>query len=66
MLDISRKQKEEERRFLAAIQGIDLDDDKQENVSDIVELQGHAARTEGFGIDEGLGFQQWGDDEWQE
>ena len=65
MLDISRKQRDEERRFLAAIQGIDLEEE-QESVSDIVDLVGHSARTEGFGIDEGLGFQQWGDDEWLE
>ena len=40
-------------RFLAAVNGVDLEDKEQE---DITELQGRRASDEGFGAGEGLGF----------
>ena len=40
-------------RFLAAVNGVELDDKSEE---DVVDLQGRRAQQEGFGIGEGLGF----------
>ena len=55
----SRDKEERDRKFLAAINGVDLEE-KQE-VGDVADLQGREARQEGFGIDEGLGFMQMGE-----
>lgn len=52
-LQIQRKLKREEQRFLAAIQGIDLsNDDVVEN--DIADLTGARAVQEGFGVGKGI------------
>lgn len=51
--------KSQERRFLAAIQGIDLEDD--ENKGDVIELKGYNAEQEGFGIGMGLGYEIQGE-----
>jgi hypothetical protein len=50
-LDAYRKQKRDERKFLAALQGIDIDREP----ADIVQLSGYEAAQEGFGIGMGLG-----------
>jgi len=64
VLEASRDKVFQERKFLAAVNGVELEDEVVE--SDILDLKGMNARNEGFGIDEGLGFVQMGDDEWQE
>ncbi|NDB81490.1 MAG: hypothetical protein EB127_01885 [Alphaproteobacteria bacterium] len=46
-------------KFLAAIQGIDVDADPKEKVeedNDIANLKGWKAQKEGFGIGQGLGY----------
>jgi hypothetical protein len=53
LLSASRKKEEREMRFLAAVNGVELDDKSEE---DVVDLQGRRAQQEGFGIGEGLGF----------
>ena len=58
LLESQRKQINEDRKFLAAIQGVDLDED--EPVTDIVQNKGMVAKDQGFGIGEGLAFMQLG------
>lgn len=58
-LKASRDKDEREKKFLAAINGVDLD--KEEETNDIIELQGIESRNQGFGIDEGLGFLELGE-----
>jgi hypothetical protein len=58
-----RDREDRERKFLAAIQGVDLDaeleDEKaEEDVSAL--MNPHIASQEGFGVGEGLGFMQMG------
>jgi len=62
LLEISRKRSYEDKKFLAAINGVELEDEVEED-SDILELQGYAASHEGFGIDQGLGVITMGEDE---
>lgn len=50
-LDAYRKEKRDERKFLAALQGIDIDAEP----ADITELSGYDAAQQGFGIGMGLG-----------
>jgi hypothetical protein len=54
----SRDKEDRERRFLAAINGVDLGEKQEE---DVIDLSGKQAKQEGFGIDEGLGFMQMGE-----
>ena len=64
LLEISRKRSYEDKKFLAAINGVELEDEvSEEENSDILELQGYAASREGFGIDQGLGAITMGEDE---
>lgn len=57
LLDTIRKKDYEDKKFLAAIQGVDLDANSSEE--DITDLQNsRVAAKEGFGINEGLGFIQ--------
>ncbi len=67
-----QKTEEDKRRFLASLQGINLDEEKQEDktfddirrkalginasANDVVSLQGAFASEAGFGIGEGLGY----------
>lgn len=55
-----RDKEKRERIFVAAINGIDLNENISDNENDIVENKGRIAKQEGFGIDEGLGFIQMG------
>jgi hypothetical protein len=55
----SRDKEDRDKKFLAAINGVDIEE-KQE-AGDIVDLRGHEAQQEGFGINEGLGFMQMGE-----
>jgi hypothetical protein len=51
-----REKESRDRKFAAAIQGIDLD--AEEVVDDITDLKGLAAAQEGFGIGFGLGYME--------
>jgi phytoene/squalene synthetase len=62
LLEASRKKDFEDKKFAAALQGVDLDD-PSENIRDIAELKGYAARQEGFGVGEGLAYITMGGDE---
>jgi len=55
VLEASRKKNYEDKKFLAAVNGVELDEGPDEE-SDITDLQGYSAQQEGFGIDMGLGF----------
>jgi hypothetical protein len=56
VVDALRKKDYEDKKFFAAIQGIDIDESKQES-SDILDLKNsRVASKEGFGLNEGLGF----------
>ena len=58
ILDAKRKKDYEDKKFLAAIQGVDLDENSGEN-EDVTTLQNPSrASKEGFGLNEGLGFIQ--------
>ena len=46
-----------DRRFFAAIEGIDLDEQEQP-LEDITKLNGYQAAQEGFGIGMGLGYME--------
>lgn len=50
-LDAYRKQKREERKFFAALQGVDIEAEP----ADITHLSGYEASQQGFGIGLGLG-----------
>lgn len=53
-LDAIRKKDERDKRFFAALQGIDLEEDSPEE-NDVTKLKGFQAAQEGFGIGMGLG-----------
>lgn len=58
-LNAYRSQKQEERKFFAALQGVDLE--AEANTGDIADLKGYAAVEAGFGVGLGLGYSQQGD-----
>lgn len=60
-LNASRDREHRERKFLAAMQGIDLDEAEKEpeDVSSLMNARN--AQSEGFGINEGLSFMQLGE-----
>jgi hypothetical protein len=62
LLDFSRKRDYDEKKFIAAVNGVDVEGDGGEEevkrTSDILLNQGRAAVDEGFGIGEGLGHMQ--------
>jgi hypothetical protein len=43
-------------RFLAAIQGVDLESSNKDEQSDVTTLKGWQAKEAGFGIGVGLGY----------
>lgn len=53
-LDAMRKKDAADKKFLAALQGVDLDENSSEG-EDIAKITGFRAEQEGFGIGEGLG-----------
>lgn len=53
-LDAMRKKESAHQKFLAAIQGIELEENASEE-DDITSLKGFQAQQEGFGIGLGLG-----------
>lgn len=52
-LDAIRKKDASDKKFLAALQGVDLEEDSLEN-EDIAKISGYRAQQDGFGIGEGL------------
>jgi hypothetical protein len=74
-LEEMNKKDLEDKKFLAALQGVDLeggsessksfDDVRREalgddpRTNDIVNLKGNLAKQEGFGIGNGLGYEVW-------
>lgn len=55
-LNAIRDKDHRDKKFLAAMQGVDIDEG-QEEIEDVTSLNNkRVAATEGFGIDEGLGF----------
>lgn len=53
ILDASRDREHENRKFLAALKGIDLDKDNKPE--DLTDLKGAEAYNKGFGIGYGIG-----------
>ena len=62
LLDVSRKKDYEDKKFIAAINGVDLEEQSPAN-EDIVDLKGFAANQDGFGVDQGIGVMRMGEDE---
>jgi hypothetical protein len=53
-LSAMRKKEDADRKFMAALQGVDLDESSPQG-EDITDLKGFKAQQEGFGIGLGLG-----------
>ena len=56
-----REKEARDKKFLAALQGIDLDEETtsssgQKDLGDIKDIQGYNAAQEGFGVGFGLGY----------
>lgn len=73
ILEASRKLKNDERRFFAALQGVKIDDPEttrsfdevrkrvmgyDTETNDIASLRGPLAQQEGFGVGQGLGYRE--------
>ena len=57
IVEALRKKDNDDKRFTAAVNGVDLEEDEPAN--DITELNSrNVASSEGFGVNEGLGFMQ--------
>jgi hypothetical protein len=54
VLTAMRKKNDDDRKFMAALQGIDLEETSSED-EDITSIKGFRAKQEGFGIGLGLG-----------
>jgi len=55
LLDASRKKDYEDKKFLAAVNGIDLDEPNQDQEpEDIADLKGYEANRDGFGVGQGI------------
>jgi len=67
-IEAIRSKDNNDKKFAAAINGVDLDEQNEEEViNDVTDLNSaRVAQSEGFGINEGLGFMQMEGDEWQE
>jgi hypothetical protein len=58
----SREREDRERKFMAAINGVDLESDDEEDVTqDIADLRGLQASNEGFGVGAGIGVIELGE-----
>jgi hypothetical protein len=57
-VNASREKEKREREILAAVNGIDMNEEVVD--TDIVDNQGYVAQQEGFGINEGLGHMEMG------
>ena len=65
ILDAIRKKEDRERKFSAALQGVDLGDTVEEKqnhgeANDVTNLKGFQAAESGFGIGLGLGYAEIG------
>jgi hypothetical protein len=61
IINALREKEARENKFMAAIQGIDLDEEStsasgQRDLGDIKDVQGYSAAQEGFGVGFGLGY----------
>lgn len=57
ILDASREKEKRGNKFLAAINGVELEEEENKEVEDISRLKNSRVATdEGFGVNEGLGF----------
>jgi hypothetical protein len=71
ILEASRKNKNDERKFAAALQGVKIDDPEttrsfddikrramgwDEESNDVASIRGPLAEQEGFGVGQGLGY----------
>jgi hypothetical protein len=54
VLNASREREGRERKFQAALQGVDIEEDSSEQ-EDVTKVKGYRAQQEGFGIGLGLG-----------
>jgi hypothetical protein len=62
-MEASRKKEDRDRKFFAAINGVDLEEELKSS-GDVAELMNtRVASQEGFGVDEGLGFMKMGVDD---
>jgi len=62
-----RNKDNNDKKFVAAINGVELEKNDQDVANDITDLNSaRVASSEGFGLNEGLGFMQMGESEWQE
>jgi hypothetical protein len=62
IVEAIRKKDNNDKKFLAAINGVDLDEEAKEP-EDVAALKNaKVASDEGFGVGEGLGFMQMGVD----
>lgn len=63
-INAMREKEKRERVFLAALQGVDLEEETSSSAKsphgDITELSGFKAAQEGFGIGMGLGYTELG------
>jgi hypothetical protein len=57
LVEFSRKKDYDNKKFMAAINGVDLDEE-DDSENDIIDNRGSIAEKEGFGIGEGLGHMQ--------
>lgn len=57
-LTAARDKDHRDKKFLAAMQGIDLDEESKGSEDVMGLMNSQVAKSEGFGINEGLGFMQ--------
>ena len=54
-INAMREKESREQKFMAALQGVDLDEEEESRKEDVTSLVGGKAAKEGFGIGMGLG-----------
>lgn len=61
IIKASREKENREQRFVAAINGIDVDSNEEKATQDILSLRGSQAYDEGFGVGAGIGVVELGE-----
>ena len=62
IIKASREKEDRDKRFIAAINGVELDDKSEETITqDITSLRGFQANNEGFGVGAGIGVMELGE-----
>jgi hypothetical protein len=61
IIEAIRNKDNDSKKFLAAVNGVDLEDEEPGDIDDLMNHQ--LSKDEGFGINEGLGFMQMEVDE---